>query len=273
MEEYFSIAEKLVNHENQEKLKLQLSGLGIRAGDVLLVHSSLHSVGAFPNKALEVTMALMSVLGSEGTLLMPGFQSGSEYALASQGVCFDLRSSPSELGYLTEYFRKLPGVMRSISPTHSISGYGRAAKTILSGHEHCLVTAGWGSPFERLIEANGKILLLGVGHHCNTTMHFLENTGGAPTVSKNRFKTKVIDMHGNEHTPQICPHMPGLARNYEKMQGLLETASALETGMVGEAFSQCFSAQILRDIAYMELKRNPCAFIEVFNPTARKAIS
>lgn len=142
----FSIAE----------IAAQLKDLGIREGDTLLVHSSLRTLGKVENGAEGVLKALKSILGKEGTLVMPSFQSGSEYIFASQGICFDVKNTPSECGYLTEFFRQQPDTLRSLSSTHSLAAWGRHAAGLLSDHEKCSVTTGWGSPFEKFIDLGGK---------------------------------------------------------------------------------------------------------------------
>ena len=248
----------------------QIRGLGIKRGDILLVHSSLRALGPLDGGAEMVLESLLNVLGPDGTLMMPGFQSGSEYLLAAAGVCFDVRTTPSGCGYLTELFRHYPGALRSLSPTHSMTVFGAKAEDLILGHEKCSVTAGWGSPFEKLIRNNGRILMLGASRNSNTTMHFLENTGGAPTVCRTLFATRVIDLSGNEIPTSIYPHMPGLGRNYPYAIDLLGKAGGLSQGKVGAADCELYSAPLLEQTVYHALKENPCAFIKVFTPTDSK---
>lgn len=243
-----------------------LRGIGVCEGDILLVHSSLHAVGPVEGGADAVIDALLEAVGTSGTLLMPGFQSGSEYIMASQGVCFDASETPSGCGFLTELFRKRPGTIRSLSPTHSLTGQGAKAGVILSGHERCNVTAGWGSPFQKILELDGKILMLGTTRHSNTMMHYLENTGGAPTLCSNQFKTAVIDPAGRKTETMIYPHMPGLARDYPRAIDLLEKAGGLTRGKIGEAASELYSGRLLEKVVREALRKNPCEFIRVFTP-------
>ena len=251
---------------SKQTMTARLRALGIRPGDLLLVHSSLRALGPLDGGAEMVLESLLETLGPEGTLMMPGFQHGSEYLLAAGKVCFDVRNDPSECGYLTEFFRRFPGTLRSLSPTHSMTACGPLAEELLRDHEKCPVTAGWGSPFEKLIRAGGKILMLGAASSSNTTMHFLENTGGAPTVCATLFPTRVIDRDGKVIETPIYPHMPGLHRNYPHAVELLEKAGGVVRGTVGAAACELYSAPILEQVAYQALKKNPCAFIKVFSP-------
>jgi aminoglycoside 3-N-acetyltransferase len=252
----FSIAE----------ITVQLKNLGIREGDTLLVHSALRTLGKVENGASGVLESLKRVLGKDGTLLMPSFQSGSEYIFASQGICFDVKNTPSECGYLTEFFRQQPDTFRSLSSTHSLAAWGKYAEVLLQDHEMCSVTTGWGSPFEKFIDRGGKILMLGAVRGSNTTMHHLENTGGAPTLCAISFETSVITRSGEKILTPIYPHMPGLHRDYSKAIDLLEQAGGLSAGPVGNAQCELYDARKLRSVVYEALRKNPCAFVKVFTP-------
>lgn len=250
----------------ENKLENQLRSLGIHEGDVLLVHSSLRALGKVEGGAECVIRSLENVLGKTGTLMMPSFQSGSEYIFASQGICFDVKNTPSGCGALTECFRRQEGVLRSLSSTHSMAARGPHAEFLLKDHEKCSVTTGWGSPFEKLIDLGGKILMLGASRSSNTTMHHLENTGGAPSLCAIKFETSVIDPDGEKIVTEIYPHMPGLYRDYPKAIDLLEKEGGLSSGKVGNALCEVYDSSLLRTVAYKALQEDPCAFIKVFTP-------
>src|SRR5205085_4877227 len=102
----------------RERMSQDLRRLGVRAGGILLVHSSLRSLGFVPGGALTVIRALRDALGPEGTLVLPThtwewMSAGSRH--------FDARTTPSCVGVITETFRGLPGVVRSLHPTHSVA--------------------------------------------------------------------------------------------------------------------------------------------------------
>ena len=252
----------------QTSLQNDLRRLGVTAGDLLLVHSSYKSLGAVAGGGGTVLDALQAALGPAGTLVLPSFPSGSEFLLAQSGIVFDVRETPSGCGYLTELFRQRPGVQRSLSPTHSLAACGLRARELLADHEKCLVTAGAGSPFEKLSRWGGKILLLGSPEAANTFLHYVENTGGAPTVSALRFDTAVIDADGLRHATPIYPHMPGLLRDYPRGMRMLEEAGLLRTGLVGDVPCRLFRADDLERLGKAALRENPCAFITVFQPPA-----
>lgn len=243
-----------------------LLGLGLAGGDVVLVHSSLSSLGQVDGGPQTVIGALLEVLGREGTLLMPSFQGGGEHDLLRRGCVFDLRTSPSELGLITETFRLMPGVIRSISPTHCTAGYGKGAAEILEGHQYCNVSVGRGSPYEKVVGAEGKILLLGVTHASNTTLHFVENTNGAPTVCREKFNPLVIDTNGRCWMVPTHSHMPGLQRQYVRVEEELLEAGIQKNGLVGQATCRLVQAAPMAQVIGRRIQQDPLYLCKVFTP-------
>ncbi|MEI6421572.1 MAG: AAC(3) family N-acetyltransferase [Lentisphaerota bacterium] len=250
----------------KKQIVADLSRLGLGAGDTVLVHSSMKSLGYVENGTDAVINALLEMLGETGTLFFPSFQKGSEHVLLRNGCVFDVRTSPTDQGLLPETFRKRPGVIRSLSPTHCLAGLGCRAASMLEGHERCSVSVGKGSPFSKLIECRGKILFLGVTHAADTMLHFVENVNGAPTVCCECFKPRVIDAAGREHVVPTYPHMPGLRRCYERVEPLLLADGIQRNGMVGAATARLVDAARMADLIGAEIRRNPLFLIEVFTP-------
>lgn len=243
-----------------------LKKLGLKAGDTVLVHSSLSSIGKVEGGADTVIDTLLEVIGKKGTLLMPSFPAGSEHELLRNGLIFDLKTSPSGLGIIPETFRKRKNAIRSLNPTHSIAAIGAQAEEIAAGHEHCNVSAGRNTPFEKLIRTGGKILLLGVTHDSNTTLHFIENTNGAPTLSRELFRPLLIDMDGRTHVVPTHPHMPGLRRRYQCVESDLLDAGIQKNGKLGNALSRLIDASAMTGIIGGKIQKDPLYLIETFCP-------
>lgn len=216
-----------------EKLTDDLKNNGIVSGDILLVHIGFRTINA--ESPMQVIEALESVIGENGTLVMPSFPGGSEFFLAHNSTVVDVRTHPSDCGLVTETFRKLPGVIRSLSPGHCMAARGRLAVELMKDHEKCRVSAGKGSPFEKIIDHHGKIVLIGTGNDHNTTLHYVENTHGAPTVCAMEFYPAVINTAGERIIVPTLPHMPGLPRVYSKADPLLEEAKIQKRGKFGDA--------------------------------------
>ena len=100
--------------------------------------------------------------------------SGSAVDFAQSGRMFDPRTTPSQVGLLSEVFRRSPGVVRSIHPTHSVAAWGSDTDWWLRDHHLAETPCGRGTPFHRLLERNGKIALAGTGIPSMTFFHCAE---------------------------------------------------------------------------------------------------
>ncbi|MEM8533287.1 MAG: AAC(3) family N-acetyltransferase [Chloroflexota bacterium] len=166
-----------------------LTRLGIQPGMVLLVHSSLSSLGWVCGGPVAVILALEEVLGPEGTLIMPTHSTGltdpDEWAnppvphewretIRETMPAYDPDMTPTrEMGAIPECFRKQPGVKRSNHPHVSFAAWGQHTNTIVDGHGLAF-GLGEQSPLAHIYDLNGWILLLGVGHNNNTSLHLAE---------------------------------------------------------------------------------------------------
>ena len=145
----------------------QLLKLGVTPGGVLLVHTSFSRVGPVEGGPAGLIHALQTALGTEGTLVMPSMSYDDDHP-------FDKRTSPCpEMGIVADTFWRLPGVIRSDN-NHAFAATGPLAETILAPHP-IAVPHGLNSPVGRVYELAGQVILLGVGHDANTTIHLAEN--------------------------------------------------------------------------------------------------
>lgn len=147
-----------------------LRELGLREGQVVLVHSSLSSFGHVEGGADSVIGALLAVLGPEGTLCMPTLTYGL-FSPENPPPLFDPETTPGIVGKIPERFRQRPGVLRSLHPTHSVAALGPMAPELLAGHERSRTPCGPDSPWGRLREVEGVILMVGCGTAPMTISH------------------------------------------------------------------------------------------------------
>ena len=158
-----------------DDLLAALRQVGIEVGDVVLVHSSIDRFGAFRGSALDILATLRRAVGDSGTLLMPTIPfTGTAVDYVRSGQVFDAGRTPSRVGLLTELFRRSDGVTRSVHPTHPVAAWGALANELLEGHVHSDTPCGPHSPYDRLVNCRGKILLLGVGVDTFTFFHAIE---------------------------------------------------------------------------------------------------
>ncbi|MFX1391994.1 MAG: aminoglycoside N(3)-acetyltransferase [Promethearchaeota archaeon] len=171
---------KKSRHITKDDLISDLEKIGIKKGDVLLVHSSLKRIGYVIGGAKTVIEALLDVIGKEGTLLMPTYPLNARMLqlCESKNYIFDLNTTPTYMGAIPSEFLKIEGIYRSIHPTHSVSAIGKYANEITKDHHIGHKTYGENSPWGKIKKLDGKILGIGVSLHVNAQYHYLEDMLG-----------------------------------------------------------------------------------------------
>ncbi len=220
--------------QSKETLKKQLADMGVAAGDAIMVHASLKSMGWIAGGPQAVVEALMETVTPQGTIVMPSqsadFSEPSYWMLPpvpeewhqsirDQWPAYDPDLTPlREMGKIAECFHRHPQTIRSSHPAHSLMAWGRYAKEWMS--EHPLEDSfGPGSPLGRMMDADVKILLIGVGFDSCTAMHYAEyvqkrktwSEQGAAIIEDGRriWKTyQCLDMD-SDRFPEIVLEYPG----------------------------------------------------------------
>lgn len=179
-----------------DSLQADFNALGIRSGMVLLIHSSLSAIGWVCGGPVAVIIALQQTLGATGTLVMPAHSTDltepSRWenppvpkswwpAIRAAMPAYQPDLTPTRsMGVVAETFRKQKGVLRSAHPHHSFCAYGDQASYITDNHS-LAYSLGEDSPLARIYDVGGFVLLLGVGHDSNTSMHLAEHRATFPT--------------------------------------------------------------------------------------------
>lgn len=239
----------------QDTLIGQLRALGLRRGDVVMVHSSFKALSVADPEV--IIGALLATLGESGTLLMPAL------SYEQQPPTFhDTRATPSCVGCLPEYFRCCPGTLRSLHPTHPVCGVGAQASAWLGDHHEDNTPCGPHSPFSKLLHAPGKILMLGCGLRPNTTMHALEEHAPPPYLFAPPRIYTLTDADGRTFEKQYIPHnFQGVTQRYDRIAALL-TDAALSQGMVGHASSFLIHGEALLEAPLNYLRAEPFYFVD-----------
>ncbi len=209
--------------------------LGIKVGDSVLVHSSLSSFGHVEGGAGTVIDALLKAVGKEGTVLVPTLTGKPEDGPETPPV-FDVRSTPCWTGRIPTEFMKKPDAKRSLHPTHSVSGIGPSTDFLIKNHEDSMTPCGKGSPYYRLAESGGYILLVGVAHESDTTLHTVEELAEVPYhMQKEPSDATITDRDGNTFKRRLYLHDWGTPRNFEKIDGDLEELGIEKKARVGDS--------------------------------------
>lgn len=237
----------------KEILVENLKNIGIKAGDNLLVHSSLSKIGYLENGADTVIDALLEVIGSKGNLLMPSSPNALlqlDYIRTTE--VFDVQNSPSKLGAITETFRKRNGVLRSLNATEPVCAFGPDAAFFTEGHFEELTPYSRNSPFYKLTEKQGKILYIGVTlANAGTSLHLLEDAVDFkyPVYFPEVFNVKIKDATGNVHDVKTKVHNPEFSkkRRCDELLPLFLAEKVCEKVKVGKADTYLFDAKKMLD--------------------------
>jgi aminoglycoside 3-N-acetyltransferase len=223
-----------------EELEKALAALGVKSGSTLLVHSSFNPYTGFHGSPEKLIDVFLKTVGSEGNLLMVSLPySTSSISYLQRLNRFDVRNTPSRMGMVSELFRRRPGVLRSLHPTHPMLAYGPKAEWIVAGHEDCLYPCGPGTPFEKLAQLNGKILFFYVGFTYLTFFHYLEHLVHKklpfPLYTDKPFDVPVIDWNGQEKTVKTHVFTPEVIkrRRFEILEQDFWRRGVIKKGRVG----------------------------------------
>jgi aminoglycoside N3'-acetyltransferase len=199
----------------------ELRTLGLRAGELVMVHGSLRALGLARSQGVEggaelILDALAEVLGPDGTLLMI---LGTDYALdwvnlrpvSERAALLEgteplvLEGAPvlPEVGYLAEAFRRRPGTLTSDNPSGRFAAAGKRASELVRD-QPWNDYYGPGSPLEKLCAWDGKILRLGANPDTITALHFAEYLADIPTKRRTRWDYLLATSEGPRHVWIEC---------------------------------------------------------------------
>lgn len=185
-----------------------LAGLGLAAGDAVMVHASLRAVGPVLGGADGVIDALRRVVGPEGTILAyVSWLEQFEDAMDANGRLdpalkpfippFDAATSRAcpDHGWFAEALRTTPGTWRSGNPGASVAALGAGADGFTADHpmDHGY---GTGSPFARLVDAGGKVLMLGAPWDTMSLLHHAEHVADIPGKRVRRLEVPLATAQG-----------------------------------------------------------------------------
>ena len=203
----------------------EFRSLGMTEGDTIFVHSSYSTLGRVPGGVeggpQTVNDAILEVVGPEGTLIQPTFN----YDFL-KGVPWDIRTTPSQMGVLTELLRTDPRAKRMFHPIYSMAAIGKHADE-LSAHRttDCF---GETTIFKKFRDWDAKILILGLIYSKSITfLHHCEQAAGVDYRFLKEFSGTAIDFDGKPHevtyTMLVRDVERGVVLDFEPIGALLDS--------------------------------------------------
>jgi aminoglycoside 3-N-acetyltransferase len=226
-----------------------LQRLGIRAGETLVVHSSLSRFGQVAGGAEAVAQALIDAVSPGGSVFVPTFNYGQ--------LPYDILTTPSLAGAISEALRKRPDARRSAHPTHPWAGVGPIAEEVLAGHTGPS-PFGPGSPIWKLWERNALLVLLGVDHRANSMIHVAEERLQLAYLARTRIAEVV---QGDGTVREVTVGRPGCSAGFNKIDPPLRAEGKLEEGTIGSAPVTLARAHDVVAAAEAMLRSDPAALL------------
>lgn len=214
-----------------------------------MLHCALSSIGRVERGADGLVDAVLGVVSPAGTVVMP--------TLPDIYQPFDRRTSPSTVGLVSDVFWRQPEARRSLHPSHSVAAIGPLAERITAGHE-CTDPTGVASPYDRLLQLDAWIVLLGVDHDRNTMLHLAETLAGVPYLRDVRLQ--VQDGDGSVRTVDI-PRMAYGHRQFISLDRHLTERGLQRVGRIGDAVVRTMRSAPLMDYVVDLLDRDPGALL------------
>lgn len=242
-------------------LRADLARMGIEPGMTVMVHSSLARLGFVAGGAQAVVTALLDSVTTDGTLMMPTHSGALSDPAAWKNPpipqdwwpevratmpAFDRTLTPTRaMGAIVECFRHVPGVIRSNHPIVSAAAVGPNAEFLTSTHalEYGL---GEDSPQARLYDVDGHILLLGVTHANNTSLHL----GEYRSPSTKRWTTRSSPIVRDGHRQWVSyPDLDEDESDFELIGDAFAAAGFETHGPVGAGEARLMRSRDLVDFA------------------------
>jgi aminoglycoside 3-N-acetyltransferase len=254
-------------------LSADLARLGIMRGDIVMVHAACRAVGPVLGGPDAIIAALREAVGPQGTLMAyldweAAWEDSKDEAgripeaLRPHVLPFDPARTRAarQNGMLPEFLRTTPGARRSANPGASVAALGAKADWLTADHP---MDYGYGpaSPLGRLVEARGKVLMLGAPLDTMTLLHHAEHRAKLPR--KRVIRTEVpfatptgVEWRMIEEFDTSEPCVPALPDNFiEQIVTAYLATGAGRQGKVGQAESVLVEADEIVPFAVTWMER------------------
>ena len=196
-----------------EEIEAVLDQLRIGSGDRLSIHSHSAVIAQVQGGITALLEHLKERVTPRGLLWMTTSPfRGSMCEYAKMDPIFDVRRTPSQMGLITEVFRRSRGTTRSVHPTHPVALWGNDAEEWAAGHEDDPVPFHLDGPYGKLYRRRGKVLFMELDGWHLTEIHIVEG------VLRDQFRAKayleqpadmrVVDWRGQQRRITVLLHNP-----------------------------------------------------------------
>ncbi len=252
-----------------EELEKGLRAAGLQAGDAVIVHTSLSSLGYVCGGAQTVIEVLLKIVGSSGTVMMPTqswrnldpevgvhWETGEEdwQKIRDYWPAYDKHITPTNtMGAVAEMFRSWPGTVRSDHPARSFAANGANAQYLVENHDLRDIF-GESSPLAKLYKLGGKVLLIGVEHDKNTSLHLAdvraEYPGKHNTVEHSAMLVEGVRQWAGYETLYVD------GEDFTEIGSAFEKAYPVGLARIGNALVRCMDQRTLVDFAVSWMAEN-----------------
>lgn len=242
-----------------ERLKRTLESLALR-DRIVFVHSSWSALSSTAESWRAVIQLLCDSVGSGGTLVMPAYpmRGLSQEHLVSHPF-FDCRRTPSQSGLITEIFRRLRGVCRSVHPTHSVAAWGALASQLTTGHQRAATPFDGFSPFQRMYDEGALVLDLGVQRITfrHLADHLIRYELPHDVYADRVVRVRLIDCEGVESWMETRGHNPRITCNHRVVLDLMRERALRRPADSEQGCSSAGTGMVSRDVGGVPVELIP----------------
>ena len=240
---------------NAASLTDAFRAIGLQQGDLVLVHSALRRLGPVAGGPDTVIDALLAAVGPMGTVAVP---THTWKVVTREQPVFHQTFTPSHVGALGNVLRLRTRAIRSLHPTHSVAAIGPLAAALTSGHEQDGTPCSPNSPYGRLRDWGGKILIIGADLSCCTFFHGCEEWAGMPWASTPE-PVQLISFARDGRIIPVAVRHPYVNTwdRYPELEPHLRAAGAIQLGQLGTCPLRLLDARMAADWLIGQLHQNP----------------
>ena len=234
-----------------------LRRVGLKAGDIALVHSAMRTFGYIEGGAPTAVEALLEVLGPSGTFVVPTFTFAHE---AEDDPIIDPRKDPSEMGIISETARLRPYALRSTAFRHSFAAIGPRAR-VITEVDPSLSCFDLRSSFGVMLALSTQVLLFGMTYTSSTSHHFAEWVCEVPYRRTIPMTVKVRRADGSLASQSMIDYQPkseggsyygSRGPDFNRLGKMLEDRDLVGRTFIGNAAVRRFAMRDLIDLAQVE---------------------